>query len=503
MEQLTTTERLAVFNKLSGGNLHLWSKGKIQAEKAYEVFQTLLTLAKEDPLFLAHLVSRDNTKDLDVLSTIANFKTDADGSYFEDKTAQKPDLRYVSQAKILQMEPALAYRTLWFSLQKYQDSRFLTKKAKEAFVKYLRYREINTNVLKGAVDHGLKEKIMYMYRVLHLKPSDEAVKTLRWKQRVDRGFVIEKKENPFDGLTPKEVAEKIVKEKIPFQLAVSQIGEMTPIIGKALFKVANPRQAAIYSATWETLGLFNNPEFSNEYKEKILVFGKGDETDRTQRVEKLSGEAKKVVEEVKSEQRKQEFGKLKEFGINKVYIHADFSGSLSAYSKEVCKLAAMFAELVSNPKENLRWGIFSMSGKELNLPETFTQGNFEKALYGRRLGGSTNTMALMPKSIAFGSDLDVFITDGQDNCNRYDRNNLKARRALVVKVGNYDPTTFHVLLNDVFASFSEIDYGTLDNSAKIVEAISIAIKGETAIVDEIMNTKLLELPKWWNLISAK
>ena len=106
MEQLTTTERLAVFNKLSGGNLHLWSKGKIQAEKAYEVFQTLLTLAKEDPLFLAHLVSRDNTKDLDVLSTIANFKTDADGSYFEDKTAQKPDLRYVSQAKILQMEPA-------------------------------------------------------------------------------------------------------------------------------------------------------------------------------------------------------------------------------------------------------------------------------------------------------------------------------------------------------------------------------------------------------------
>jgi hypothetical protein len=40
----------------------------------------------------------------------------------------------------------------------------------------------------------------------------------------------------------------------------------------------------------------------------------------------------------------------------------------------------------------------------------------------------------------------------------------------------------------------------LSESALVAQAIKVAVKGATALIDEVMNTKLLSLPKWYEAV---
>jgi len=505
LQELQPDERLKVFRLLIRANVHCFSKGKYQEVTGQEILENLFVLAKTDSFFLAHLVSRrENTKDLQVLSTIAQFHTDADGKPFSQGSEfNKPDLIPVAQASILQIDPKLAHRALWLMSQKFSNfrlskdgDRFLSRPARRAFGKYLKYREINISVMKKAVETGLSRYFKDMYRLLHLVPSNEAAQILRWKQK-DGSLVIEKTVNLFDGLTPQQIAKKIIDDQIPFQKAISQIGNMTPAIGQALVSVASVRQLVIYTSTWEELGLFNNPDFVSLYQEKTSQVG--DQTDRIDASRLKSTKAKEIVAEAKSEQRKTTLSyALEELGIRKIRIHIDLSGSMYESKQIACKAAAKFAEMIPKPQENLEWGYFNDKGYKLNLPTKLTEDAFMASIYAINCGGSTDTIALYDGN----KDLEVWITDGDHNIGSLSRLNKVTNhsyKAVVIKAGSYN-YTFNRQLSEYIPQVIVIEPKVLDESNKVVEAIAVAIKGETVIIDEIMNNKLLELPRWFNEI---
>lgn len=500
LPEMTNEERLNIFKLLTKGNIHCWSKSEFQADKARPIFDQLLTLAKNDPYFLAHLVSReDNTKDLNVLATIANAHSDADGSAFSPGSEfRKPNLRSVSQAKMQSFDPKLALRAAWLAKERHNGRRYLNKPLTLALTKYLRYREANQKVMQGAADHGMKEHLIGLYRILHLAPSDDAVRILGWKQK--DGRVPEAKENPFEGLTPAQIAKKIRGQEIPFQKAISQIPNMTPVIGWALAGVASDRQLVIYTATWEDLGLFKNPEFVKIYAERTSKIG--DETDRVRDLSKLK-DAKDVVEEAKAEQRKKTVAHLLEpYGIRRVFIHVDLSPSMAQFIPLACKLASIIAESIPDPAENLRWGWFDVGGMVLPLPEKMTEDGFHSVLYGYRGNWGTNTVALYRDAREFQADTDIWITDGQHNSGDIGaavRQFGFVQRAVIIKAGHYYPLLTNALEQNTI-NVTEVEGDSLDNANKFAESLAVALKGEVAVIEEIMSNKLLSLPKWWNSI---
>jgi hypothetical protein len=42
----------------------------------------------------------------------------------------------------------------------------------------------------------------------------------------------------------------------------------------------------------------------------------------------------------------------------------------------------------------------------------------------------------------------------------------------------------------------------LAESALVSQAVKVALKGQTAIIEEILNESLLDLPKWWYSLEA-
>ncbi len=502
MKELTTAERLSLFKTLTQGNVHIWSKNTYQPDKGLPVLTNLLSLSNSDPFFLAHLLCKEDlTKDLQVLSAIANFHSDADGSKFDSASElRKPNLRLVSSAFVQNLDPKLAHRLLWTAQQRQNGKKYFNHPMRIALIKYLRYREENEAYLRSIVKAGFKEHIKNLYRLLGIYPSDKTASILRWKQR-GKTLVLDKPISLFDGLTPSQVAKKIVDDNISFQLAISQISNMTPVIGKALASVATSRQLAIYTNTWQELGLFDDPKFVTVYQRRLSILG--DETDRLNTSAKMEDKTKKIVEEVRSEQRKATLSyAFEQFNIRKVFIHVDLSGSMSSSKDVAIDVATTVSEMIPDPVNNLKWGWFNESPHELPLPSEFTKAGFMSVAYGLHAGGGTNIAALWPQAMKFGPDLNIFITDGGHTASTQLLEQMKGNYCVIVKVGNYHIRFVNAISNN-FSTLIEMTPEQFKGSNKVVLAFSTALKGEDIVVEEIMATKLLELPKWWHLVSSK
>ena len=107
---LTDEERLKVYQLLTDGCHHGWSKGKIQEEKITEILNILIPLTIKDPHFLSRLLSytikKSDNKDLAVLTTYSNSLSSGDGLPFSiGSQYRKPNLRYVSAAALQMLDP--------------------------------------------------------------------------------------------------------------------------------------------------------------------------------------------------------------------------------------------------------------------------------------------------------------------------------------------------------------------------------------------------------------
>lgn len=508
-------ERLAAYQSLTAGCMHLWSKGKLQQDKFEKVLDVFSILAEKDPLFLACFTSYANkkldSKDLKVVSTFANFLSDADGTAFsKGSDIKKPNWRVVSQAALMDLDPKLVLRLLKLSTAKIKFGNrpvatHCPRVLKKAVKKYIKYRESNPKALEGIKKAGFTKTFTDLYRISRTVPSKDAVRILGWRQKKDYpGYGVEKEKSPFDfkGMTDLDIANKIRAENLPPLTVLGALPDkLTPVVAAAILEQATGDQTVILTEMFENQGLLKNKEVQTLYQEKLKTAGTA--IDRVERIKaKMDQEVENILKETKADIRKESVGDM-----GKVFLHIDISGSMHQAIEIAIEKGSIIAESVKNPEVNFHWGLFNQQGRVLPRPEKYTKDGFAKALYGQRAGGGTNCLALYGEARRLGCDVDIFITD-QDHVdgsipvmiNKFRSMNIPdPRQVVIVNVGSVRPV-LRQGLEQCNIPVVELRPEQLSESALVSQAIKVAMKGATVIIDEIMNTPLLTLPKWWESV---
>ena len=513
LEQMTNKERLELYNTVTQGCMHLWSKNKLQDAKMNEILKQFSELAEKDPLFLAHFTSyafkKLDAKDLKVVACFMNSLSDADGSPFvAGGEYKKPNLRMISAAAFQELDPKLALRVLKLAnskrvVGKLSGGTHFSKHLKTAARKYLKYRETNPKMLEGIKKAGLGNVLTSMYRIARVTPSPEACAILRWKQKAGfPGANVKFKKSSFDfkGLSDLEIAEKIRKDKLKPQAAIGALPDkISPVIAVAILEQCNGDQAVVLTSMFEDQGLLKHKEVLTVYNAKLRTAKQA--LDRVERIkQELDEDTKKILRDAKADVRKEQVG-----DIGKVFVHLDLSPSMEHAVEVAKKSGSIISECVKNPDQNFHWAGFDSNGKALPKVKKFTQEGFMQALYGvRPTGGGTNCLANFEAARKLGCDTDFYLTDGGHNVGniRAQLEQFKMRgipmpkQVVIVKCGGYSQL-FENEMKAAGLSVAVIEEKQLTESALVTQAIKTAALGVTAVIDEILNTPLLSLPKWW------
>lgn len=511
---LTSQERLQAYQLLVDGCHHIWSKGKLQKDKAIAVLNQLIPLTKSDPYFLAHLVSyvmkQSEAKDLKVFLTYVASLSSADGMPFSPGSKyMKPNLRYLSAAAVHKLDPKLVDRVSLLGDIKYSvpnhlnDARHLSMQLRTAIEKYLKYREQNPEIMKGIKRAGMANIVKRTAKRVHYNFSQEVREILGWPVK---GEKFAPKAPLFDKMDDLQIAEKIRAEKLPYLGALAELArigkKVSPVIAVAMLEQATGNQAVIMRATFEDAGILADPEVKKLYAEKIK-----DAKTALDRVETLSERAsediKQVMKHARAEQRQAQTA-----GIGKVYVHLDFSGSMSSVQQFASDRGAIIAECVNDPANNFAWGAFGGRGVPLQVPSEFVKDAFSAILFGQTGLGSTDCFALYPEARRFGADVDVFISDQEHTdgdlgakIKRFHTTHpemSKPRACVIVNFGRKGVKgTLALEYEDCGIPVSLIDPSTLTESALVIEAVKTAMLGPVSIVDTIMETELLKLPDYY------
>ena len=242
-------------------------------------------------------------------------------------------------------------------------------------------------------------------------------------------------------------------------------------------------------------------------------------TTAVDRIETLTKDAdaedRKEMAQVRSDKRK---AVAKDEKIGKVFMHIDASGSMQAAIDFAKDKAATICECVDNPTVNFNWGVFGSIGRMLPVPKEFTKDDFYQALYSVKANmGQTDCIALYEEARKFGAEIDIYVTDQGHNIGTiskrirelHERNPsyVKPRAAVIIDFsGNRNAAFQHDLeveLRRAEIPVAIIRPDSLNESALVAQSIRAALIGEMAIIEEILNTKLPTLPKWWNKVTSR
>ncbi len=519
LHQLSTDERLQAYKYLTSGCSHLFSKGKLQEDKLMPLLSNAILLAKNDPIFLAHLLSyvikKSDSKDLRVVLTYANFLSDGDGSLFSPGSKyKKPNLRIISSAAIQNraFEPKLVDRVAELASIKFgvkKDKDIILREAKHkpgslktAIKKWIKYRENNLNVVDGLKRAGLGKTMQKLYHRVQKAPTDQVASILRWQQKDGRKIEMKKSQFDFNGMQPIEIAKKIQDEKLSVLGEIGELTRETPPVAVALLEQATPNQGLILRKTFEDTGVLKDKEVLKLYEDKINQAS--GTIDRVKKISKeASDEVKKIMKKAKSNVRKKTTG-----DIGKIYMHLDISGSMDEAIDFARDSGAIIAECVKDPQNNFMWGAYEQRYHKLPFPESFEEDAFKAALYGITSLGCTDCFATYKYARKFGADVDVHLTDQGHNVgdlaakirNFHQENPdiSKPKACVIVHFSNYDEDNIvQVDYENNMIPVTVIDPKTLTSSNMVSESIKTAMLGPTQVIDEILNTKLLELPEWY------
>jgi hypothetical protein len=519
LEEYSDQKRLAVYKLITSACTHLYSKGQLQEAKFKDAAKMFADIAIHDPLFMAHFTAwaaTKDSKDMKVLSIFFNALNDANGTpFFKGSKKNKPNYREASYALLQTLDPHLALRVLELCHKRFEipgclnDSRHFPTGMKTAFRKYLHYREDNSDMLRGIKKSGLSKKLMQIYRLTRTAPTDEAAAILHWKQKDGREIEMETLPD-FSSKTSQEIADELEKSKLSPIVAMSVIpkDKMTAKVAKAMLQNASGNQSIILYNWFARNGFLDVKAIKDLFKDKVK-----EATTAVDRIDTLTKDAdatdKKEMAAVRSEKRKS-MAKTAEIG--KIYLHIDCSGSMSHAIQFAKESAALFAECVEDPSKNFNWGLFATRGKELPLPSGFTKEDFHAALYGVTDSGQTDCVALYPNARKFGADVDVYITDQGHNIGTMHKRIAefheknpdlpKPKAAVIIDFSNGMRHDLEESLKKVEIPVAVIRPESLKESALVPQAIRAAMVGELAIIEEILDTALPKLPKWWSKISS-
>ena len=518
LNEYTDEKRLAIFKMISGACQHLYSKGKLQRGKFDDIAPIFADLAKNDPLFIAHLAawaSKQDSKDMKVLSVFFNALNDADGTpFFEGATMNKPNLRQVSYALLQRLDPHLALRVLELCHTRFSvkdllnNAKHFPTGMRTAYRKYLKYREQNPDMLRGARKSGLGKKLQQMYRMTHTSPTSEAAAILGWKQKDGTEIQIEKLPD-FANMTSAQIAERLGEERLSPMVALATIPpeKITAAVAKALLESCTGNQSIILYRWFSKNGFLDVKSINALFKDKITQ-----STTAIDRIDTLTADAaeedKSEMAEVRSKKRKRDAA-LSDLG--KLFLHIDCSSSMHNAIKFAMERASIIAECVDKPEENFGWGLFNERGKVLPLPEGFTKEAFYNALYGKRANGTTDCIALYPNAREMGAEVDIYVTDQGHNVGsivprltRYHEEHPEWQKPKAAVIIDYSANRNALTINELERDLrrfgipvSVVHPDSLTESALVAQSVRAAIAGELAVIDEIMDTPLPKLPKWY------
>lgn len=518
---MTSQERLHAYQLIVDGCSHIWSKNKLQEDRAQKVLNDLIPLTKNDPYFLAHLTSwamkNSDAKDLRVFLTYVSCLSDADGSPFAPGSKyRKPSLRLIGWSALHMLEPKLADRVLQLANRKFEVPGFLNntyhfpQALRVSLQKYLKYREQNIGMVEGIKKSGLGNVLKRMYQRGRIHPSAEVAQILRWKQK-DGSVSIAAVAPKFEGLSDLEIAEKIRAEKIPYIGVLGELSKIkkkvSPVLAVAMLEQATGNQAVIMRATFEDAGVLKDPEVMALFTSKIAEAKTA--LDRAKTLsENASAEVKEALVQARSTKRKDELS-----GVGKIFLHLDTSSSMQNSVELAKKYGAIIAEMVPNPETSFKWATFDDRGRELELPQEFVEPAFAQVLYKVRCNGMTDAMANYETARRFGADVDVFISDGGhnggdirtriENFHRANPSIPKPKACVWIPSGTANQNDEVIIRGYVAAGIpcATIRPQALTESALVAQAVRAAMTGPVSLVDDIMDAELLKLPEYYYVIS--
>jgi len=506
-------KRLSVYKMLTKACTHLFSKGKLQVDKFNALTPIFADLTKNDPLFMAHFTAwaaKQDSKDMKVVSLFFNALNDADGTpFFKGSELNKPNLRSVSHYLLQNLDPHLALRVLELCHMKFSvngllnEAKHFPTSFKNAYKKYLRYRENNPEMLWGIRKGGLSKKMAQIYRLTNTGPSDDAASILNWKQKNRPDLKMENLPT-LEGKTATEIAEEITKSKMSPMVAISLIPseKITAKVAESLLGNCSGNQSIILYNWFAKNGFLDVKSINDLFIKKVSKA-----TTAIDRIDTLTKDAdvkdKEVMSQIRSEKRKE---KANTDGLGKIYLHIDASGSMEPAIQFAKDKASIIAECVTNPAENFQWGLFGSRAQKLVVPKNFKKEDFYASLYGVKANmGSTDCLALYADARSFGANVDVYITDEEhnvgaleDRINRFHRENpniSKPSAVVIVRFGRHD------MLERAFKACSipvtVLTPDSLSESALVAQSVRTAMVGELSIINEIMDTVLPNAPRWY------
>lgn len=512
---LSSQERLDAYQLIVDGCHHIWSKDKLQVEKAKKALDQLIPLTQNDPYFLAHLTSyvmeNSQSKDLKVFLTYVATLSSADGMPFSPGSKYtKPNLRYVGNAALHRLDPKLVSRVVKIANMKYgvsgkmNEASHFPSTLRTAVRKYLEHMNQHPERVAGIKKAGLGPTLKTLYVAMRYKPSEEVVKTLRWKRK-DMQVDFGERAYDFTDKSDLEIAETIRKEKIPYVGVLGELArvqkKVSPVIAVAMLEQATGDQAVIMHSTFNDAGILTDPEVKKLYEEKVKTAKST--LDRVERIKKIAenAESKAMMSHARAQARQE-----KTAGIGKIFIHLDDSGSMQHMRQYAIEKGSIFAECVNDPANNFSWGIFGSRGQIVPTPEEFVKDAFEKELFPFRDGGGTDCFALYPAARDFGADVDVFVTDQEHGygdleakIRDYHKNNPDKKKPRVCVIINFG--SYRKRVKDAYEANGipvvEMNPNTLSESALVIDAVKNALLGPVHVVDEIMETELLKLPDYY------
>lgn len=519
---LSSREVIEAISAIEQGCHHLYLKNKLQKDKLNELLPIFMNLAINDPVFLAHYTSyvmtKSDNKDIKLLATFASSLSEADGELFvPGGSLRKVNLRVIAQAAVQDksFDPKQIWRLIELANTKfaydprYKEGTHFSKSLKTAIKKYVRFRETNIKALEGMSKAGFGNRFKGIYKSMRMKPSDDAKRILGWRYSKNyskaEGENV-KKESVFDfnGLKPVEIAEKIRSEKLsPIGVLGALPDKISPVVAVAILEQCSGNQAVILREIFDSQGLLKNKEVLKLFEEKVL-----EARTALDRVDRINTEVDKTVTDVlkkaRSTVRKEQADDL-----GKIFLHLDVSSSMNTAISVAKKYGSIIAECVKNPEKNFHWGVFNGGIVKLQKPGRFDQEHFHQALQFVRASGATDMLANWDESRKLGCDVDIFITDCGHNGGKFiERINSYAHKPKAVCI--IDVNSEQRALHSVVGYFenngipvSVLKPETLTQSANVVSALNVALKGKDAIVEEVMSTPLLKLPRWWDTVSSK
>lgn len=389
--------------------------------------------------------------------------------------------------------------------------------------KWLRYREENPQMLQGLVKAGYRKTVKKLAQLIGYKPtSPKFFEVLRWKQAQTKeghrsiaiGAEVSKAET-WEGLSETEICERIIAEKPGFKRIVGMV-PVDPGLTRAIMAAAieagsmSDKDLVIATPTLEELGLLNVQDIQDRWTKAVKAAEDMRAANIATRVkskvtkEKLEVAADEAVKKAVEEDVKN----------IRLYLFVDISGSMGEAIEAAKEYTAKF--LGGFPLDRIHVAVFNTSGREVAIKHASAAGA-RAAFKGILAGGGTDYGAGVRCLQKYKPQEDedvlfVFIGDEQAApfVQAVQASGLRPMAFGFVKVGSlgYDAVTAtartlgipcFMIKEDTFSD----PYAIPRTIRNLVAATPVGQRvpntlaaPRVTLVDQILNTKILEKPVW-------